>query len=411
MKRASLLILGLLFFGVEAHAQGSRSLLEICTDEEAAPEILRRLDGWMSTARIALRAHSGCDEEAGGAYRGRFVSTPSGTDFLLTNPDGGTLRQNLAWIGPTPTPLAEIDELQRLPQFSILLESLLAEDRLGLAAPPPPPPATPSQRERGRRPGAKVGRGEGSRVELGPAPQPEPEAETEPEPEPEVETSEPEVEDLESEPEAEALLEPEPEPEPVLDLRPDEADPPARPTPSTPPIDRLELMDFGAPLEESIWKWRFQAFGAFRLRSPDFMGPEAGLGLSYGPLALRLGFQVPSRWHLGGKPLGVSSIWSSFGLEHQLSVGWAEVGLYLGLSAEFMRIERLDLPWGVQHHYWDAGPSIGVDLQRGLLGGTIGLGLEVGGMPTARSIRLPEGGAAVLGGGWGRLSLRWGFGW
>src|SRR5690606_41248333 len=116
--------------GPGASLAQARGLPEVCTAEEGAAEVLPRLDGWMSTVRIGSRPARRCDEPAP-HYLGRFERSASGTDFVLRNSQGGILRHPIPWIGPTATPLSEIDALQRLPQFSLLLESLLAEDRLG----------------------------------------------------------------------------------------------------------------------------------------------------------------------------------------------------------------------------------------------------------------------------------------
>lgn len=362
----------------DADAQ-SRGRLEICTDEGGATEILQRLDGWMSTVRVGLRDPKRCDERAP-HYVGRFERSASSTVFVLRNPEGGTLRHQIPWLGASSAPLAEIDRLQRLPQFSLLLESLLAEDRLGLAAPPPPPPKPPPSRPSSRR---------------RPPPPPPP---VEPTPEPVA-------------PEDEKEEEP-PLPPPILDLRPDEEEPPEEAPPAVPalplepPSGGEDFADAPAPR----WKWEGEAFAALRVRSPDFLGPEAGFGLAYGPLAARLGMQVPTRWYLGRIPVGVGALWLALGLHHDPSFADGHLRLMLGLTAESVWVERLDLPWAERHVYWDAGPSLGVELRGRLLGGKMGLGAEVGGMPTARTIRLPEGGEALLGSGWGRISLRWIFG-
>lgn len=389
MKFTRLLLLGFLLSSASAQAQPSRSTLEICTDEAEAAEILQRLDGWMSTARISRRPLAACDDGSG-AYLGRFVPTRTGTAFLLQNPEGGTLRQTLPWLGRVSAPLAEIDRLQRLPQFSILLESLLAEDRLGLAAPPPaekPPPPPPKKKPPKKR----------ARPKPPPAVKPEPEAppEAKEEPEPEIPVEGPRSE----------------EPAPFLDLRPEEEpepEPPPLPPPPPPPLPGRE--DFGVPLPRRTWSWSGEAFGSLRFRSPDFFGPEAGLGASYGPFGFQLGLQIPTRWEIQGRPLGVIGLWASFQLRHTARFTGTEFGLAAGITVESMWVERLDLPWAEAHGYWDAGPSIGAELRQRLLGGTMGVGVEVGGMPTARTIRLPDGGTATLGGVWGRIALRFGIG-
>lgn len=391
MRGSRLLALALLLLGLRAEAAVARSTLQICTDEPEAASILRRLDGWMSTARIVPRTMADCGKGEG--YVGRFEIVGTTTAFVLQNPGGGLLRQRLPWLEPSPTPLAEIDRLQRLTQFSLVLESLLAEDRLGLAAPPPaekpPPPAPPPTRP----PAPKTSPPRVARAD--------PPRALEEEKTPEEEEEVPDEGADEASPRAEEVV----VEGPYLDLRPDEEpdeEEDLPPPPRQPGIDEL------FPVLQSTWVWEAEVFGALRLRTPDFFGPEAGLGLGYGPLALRLGFQIPTRWDLEGRPLGVSSLWAGLGLRHLSRIEATEIGLSLGLTAEWLRIERLDLPWAEAHTYADAGLSLGAELRFRLLGGTMGAGAEVGGMPTARTIRLPEGGQAVLGGVWGRIAIRWG---
>ena len=358
----------------------ARGLLEICTAEQGAAEILQRLDGWMSTVRIRLRDPRRCDEPAS-HYVGRFERSGTSTDFVLRNPAGGILRHQIPWIGPSAAPLAEIDALQRLPQFSLLLESLLAEDRLGLAAPPPPPaepPRPPARPPRRRRPPPPP-------PPVVPAPKP---AQAPPEEEPVP-------------------------PPPLLDLRPDpEEEPPpeeatdVHPAPVPAPTPRLE--DFREPPQPRGWEW--ESFAAVRGRSPDFLGPEVGFGLSHGPLALRLGVQIPTRWYLGRAPIGVGSLWLAPGVGHELALASTTLRLGVALTVEWALVRRLDLPWAEVHPFWSIGPSLGAELRWPLLGGRIGVGVEVGGMPPAPNLRLPEGGEARLGSAWGRLTLRFGSG-
>lgn len=382
MRRVRLFLLVLLVAAGLEHADAqARGRLEICTDEGDAAEILQRLDGWMSTVRVGLRDPQRCDERAT-HYVGRFERSGGGTDFVLRNPEGGTLRHQIPWLGASATPLSEIDRLQRLPHFSLLLESLLAEDRLGLAAPPPPPPEPPPRPRQRRRPPP-------------PPPPPPPPSEPSP-PEPVVEES--------------AEEEEEPPPPPILDLTPDEEEPPEEEPPPLLPLEPRPGGEDFADAPPVRWKWEGEAFAALRVRSPDFFGPETGFGLAYGPFSARLGLQVPTRWYLGRNPLGVGAAWVELGLQHDPSFAGGHLRLAVGLAAESVWVERLDLPWAEPHAYWDAGPWLGVELRRLLFGGKMGLGAEVGGMPTARTIRLPEGGEAQLGSVWGRISLRWIFG-
>lgn len=379
MNRAALVFAVAMAIGPGAMLAQARGLLEICTDEEGAAEVLQRLDGWMSTVRIGSRPARRCDEPAP-HYLGRFERSASGTDFVLRNSQGGILRHPIPWIGPTATPLSEIDALQRLPQFSLLLESLLAEDRLGLAAPPPAPPEAP--RAPPRRTGPR------SRPPRPPPP---------PEPPPEPATAE----------------EPTPPP-PIIDLRPDpEEEEVEAPVETPPPMpDEMQsrplLEDFREP--PLPWGWGGEAFASVRGRSPDFLGPEVGLGLVHGPLSLRLGVQIPTRWYLGHAPIGVGSFWLAPGIAQDLAIGGAALRLGLGVTVEAVMVRRLGLPWAESQVYLDAGPSLAAELRWPLFGGRIGIGAEVGGMPTARNLRLPEGDEARLGPVWGRFSIGYGFG-
>ena len=74
-------------------------------------------------------------------------------------------------------------------------------------------------------------------------------------------------------------------------------------------------------------------------------------------------------------------------------------------------VRRLGLPWAESQVYLGRRP-----LARGrvVLPPSAGripcIGAEVGGMPTARNLRLPEGDEARLGPVWGRFSIGYGFG-
>lgn len=399
--RRALLFLALVG-AASAQGQSARTLLEICTDEEGAAEILRRLDGWMSTARIARRSLADC--EAGSAYFGRFRAEGGRTIFVLRNPLGGQLQQSLPWLEATATPLRAIDRRQRLPQFSLLLESLLAEDRLGLAVAPPPPEKPPTA-PRSPPPAAAPPPAKKPRPaeQLTPAPKDESPPETAKEdvsstaaPEPGVvQQEEPTILDLR----------PDEEEPTILDLHPDED----LSAPTEPPPRPAGIDDFRLPVPER-WGWEAEAFGALRLRAPDFAAPETGLGLWHGPFGLRLGFQIPTRWAVEGRPLGVGAVWAALGLRQHERLGAWDLGLSLHLTGELLWLGRLDLPGARMHPYADLGLSLAAELRFPLLGGKMGVATEVGGTPSARTIRLPEGGSEVLGGVWGRVLLRWGIG-
>nr|PZM93951.1 MAG: hypothetical protein DIU72_01145 [Pseudomonadota bacterium] len=168
------------------------------------------------------------------------------------------------------------------------------------------------------------------------------------------------------------------------------------------------LEDFREP--PLPWGWGGEAFASVRGRSPDFLGPEVGLGLVHGPLSLRLGVQIPTRWYLGHAPIGVGSFWLAPGIAQDLAIGGAALRLGLGVTVEAVMVRRLGLPWAESQVYLDAGPSLAAELRWPLFGGRIGIGAEVGGMPTARNLRLPEGDEARLGPVWGRFSIGYGFG-
>jgi hypothetical protein len=96
-------------------------------------------------------------------------------------------------------------------------------------------------------------------------------------------------------------------------------------------------------------------------------------------------------------------------VQHPVALGASEVRLRAGVSLEWLEVERLDLPWAAPHRHWDFGVGLGLEWRVRLFGTWTGLAVEGGGMPTARTIRLPEGPQADLGRAWARLALRLGW--
>ena len=254
MNRAALVFAVAMAIGPGAMLAQARGLLDICTDEEGAAEVLQRLDGWMSTVRIGSRPARRCDEPAP-HYLGRFERSASGTDFVLRNSQGGILRHPIPWIGPTATPLSE---MTRCSGFrSSPSSSNPSSPRIGWAWPRLHPPL-PSRRARRL---AARGRGAGLRVRR-PLPN-----------------------RLRSRRPRRNLASPSrhrPSPDPggeEVGEAPVETPPPMPDEMQSRPL----LEDFREP--PLPWGWGGEAFASVRGRSPDFLGPEVGLGLVHGPLS------------------------------------------------------------------------------------------------------------------------------
>lgn len=149
---------------------------------------------------------------------------------------------------------------------------------------------------------------------------------------------------------------------------------------------------------------------AARFRSPDFFAGEVALTASWGPLFAQGGFQLPAPWRIGGRPLQVAALTVGAGVQHPVELPSGELRLRAGVVAEAVEVRRLDLPWAEDHHHLDLGGGLGAEWRVRVFGSWVGLYLEGGGMPTARTIRLPEGAFAPLGRSWARLGLRVGWG-
>src|SRR2546423_450733 len=112
-----------------------RLCIEESREERSAAALLAR---FLTTVRLEAAAGPACGQEReaeqDGSYVGHFDVRGSRVSFAVRTRNGQTLVRSVPWIAPSPTPLASLAAADRLSEFSILVDGVLAEDR---SAPPP----------------------------------------------------------------------------------------------------------------------------------------------------------------------------------------------------------------------------------------------------------------------------------
>ncbi|HEY0838621.1 MAG TPA: hypothetical protein VGD74_00405, partial [Vulgatibacter sp.] len=117
-------------------------MLEICTtDPVGSTGAALHLSRLMATATV-VAIPPPCEGPAARSYLARFEARAGEVWVVLIGPAGGRLERRIPWLDDADRPLIRLESAGRLPDLSLLLESLLAEDRLGplpSLGPEPPP--------------------------------------------------------------------------------------------------------------------------------------------------------------------------------------------------------------------------------------------------------------------------------
>ena len=392
MKSAALLATLLLPVGAAA----AETQLSLCVSAAAASaDAVATLDRWVATARVEAVAPP-CPPPAPERYVGRFERHGAAIFFRLAAPDGSSLERAVPWLQDVAAPLPELARSERLSEFSVLVEGLLAEHRLMAAwAPPPPPAAPPPAAPQKAPPRRKPPPKRATRPKAKPRPAPEV-ASAAPPPLPTAPAEPPRPADP---------VEPPPGPAPA-EAAPASAPPapaPRLPVATAPPAQ----LDFRAPSTAGP-ALRLAGAAGVRVRSPGFAAPELGVAAELGPGWLRAGWQPRTRWALAGLPIGIEALALEAGLQTSLVSGrlWEFRGL-AGVAVERLELMPLyvDSPDRVAN--WDAGPLLGGRLGWAPLD-SFGLALAaaVQWMPTARTSHVGETGpSARVNAVAGRLAL------
>jgi len=435
----------------------SPSVVELCTSDPlggtGAAAQLARL---MSTARFESRGPP-CDAPSGRRYLVTFVARESAVFLRLVDSAGMRLERRVPWLTGVERPLARLELEGRLVEFSLLLESLLAEARNPLPAFEPTPPVEavveprPAPKSIGRktdgarrsvsRPATKAAarRAAGSGVEeaagartraavpggasgvpgtSGPGPSPATEGESVPA---DASGSAPSEGAGEGDGPASGIGAGEGADEsgpassggaadgdlPAPESDPGESDPGPAPAEGArdgagagSEIGAAGDASFDEHAEGSFWSgWRLQAsgVGGLRWREPGLSSPEAGLRVAFGPYWIRGAVEGEAEWDLGA-PIRISAMSASAGAEVPLfgKGAWGAVGL-AGVGVDRLELRRADFEGARSWRIHDVGPLAGFLL--GWESGPVASSLlvEAQWSPTARRIWLPEGTSGRLG--------------
>ncbi|HWV39357.1 MAG TPA: hypothetical protein VN033_12885, partial [Vulgatibacter sp.] len=433
-----------------------QSVIELCTsDREDGTGAAAHLARLMSTARIEIRRPP-CAAPAGGRYLATLEEREGAVHLHLVDSGGARLERRVPWLTRLERPLARLELEGRLTEFSLLLESLLAEARAGpLLVPEPIAPVvadpTPAPKSIGRSTDGKAVR-KRSRPAKAPAPAEAVAGAPVPGGSPDREAPATSGSEGVSAP----AIAPGEAPDATVasaaaggasaaaspteggsevgdDAGPADLDPgpaegeetsdPASFTTSAAPHNtdanspaasaETGPSDAGAldPPEAfwSGWSVQVSGVGGLRLRGPGLSSPEAGLRVSFGPLWIRGAMEGEAEWNLG-TPIRVGAASASAGAEVPLfgKGAWGAAAL-AGVGVDQVELRRADFAGARRWSHRDVGPLGGLRL--GWESGPVASGLlvEAQWMPTARRIWLPEGTSGVL----GRWSLRAGvtLGW
>jgi len=412
--------------------------VELCTDDAvAATGAVARLSRLMSTASVSSRGLP-CDAPAPGSYLARFEARGAAVVVVLAGPGGGRLERKVPWLRDVERPLSRLEGNGHLVEFSLLLESLLAEDRAGPLPDLEPFPAAPGTVAAPVSIGRKT---DGVKRRKPPASRRPPAVAAVPKP---VEPPEEGTPSASTEPAGEGSNT---EGDAALHGQGDTGG--AAPNPGVAPTDldgtagaageapvapaagsgadaaprspgvlspsRPEAFESVPPAPDrehpwwSTWRLEVSAVGGLRTRSPGLSSPEAGLRLAFGPIWVRTALEGDAWWDLG-TPIRISASSASAGAEVPLfGVGaWRASGT-AGVGLDRLELQRTDFEEAEAWRLVDAGPLAGFLL--GWESGPIASSLlvEAQWTPTARRIWLPEGTSGVL----GRWSVRAGvtLGW
>lgn len=414
--------IALALVGMPLGAAAVETRLPICvaspsTEREAAVD----LDRWVATAAVEVRA-TPCRLRG---YSGSFVERGGQVLFVLATPDGGRLERGVPWLRSARAPLSELAAAGRLSEFSVLVEALLAEDRLASAWAEEPQPAPVAKKAAPRRRGggkaaaeaaaaAASAKAEAEAARAKAAAETAAAAAKAAEESAAAEKAAAEKAAAEKAAAERALAAENAAVNPAVAANPPEpagAPGAASGGAPTPPADAnasgpagltrrtdrrgpiLEFQDPGGP--GPGWHLALEAGG--RLRGPGIAAPEVAATAGFGILRLRGSLQAPVDWDLEGHAIEVSGLSVEAGVAFELARGpaWHLEG---GVAAAADRLSLLPLyrSDGASSVGWDLGPAATARFSWRSLGGW-GAGLSAGlqWMPTAATTHVGANGPSA----------------
>ena len=404
--------------------------------ERAAVSLLAR---FLSTAKLEAVGATACGRGRAPELVGRFEDRRGQLVFVVRARSGGTLERPVPWIAPGRAALAALSEADRISEFSILVDGLLAEyrsDPPAREAPPlqvhatarpssprPPPPAPEPAASPAARPPlpalpalpgasaavvpdtsaadtavpvvpAAAGVPRTSAAALPPAAVP---------PAAVPDTSAAAVPDTSAAavPDTSAAVVP-------AAVVPDTSaadtsaatlaavvpDAPAQPAPAAAVAGaRPSPGRAAAGGEVSVAGWV-----GWTWRAPGPAAPYAGASLAWRWLFVRAGGEPEAAWSLAGRPVALSALVAEAGARVPL-VGRGRFRLdgVATLLVERIVLRRQDVPDAAAHGYFEAGAALGglaVFAPRPWL--RLAMGVDAGFRPTRRQIDVPDGPSATL---------------
>ncbi len=383
-----------------ASPPGDRDAISLCeesvlsgapgpvSDEREAAAIVSR---WMRFARLEI-----FDCATLGPARRLAFEARGGRVFLRLRSAGPVRERAIPWLDRPDMPLARTRAARALSKLAVLVDALLAEDRVD-GGPEPDRSAE--------------GRSSSGPLERGPLV-----AQEMPSSVPVREPPSGGRKRLTKEPTTAPVIPPEPSSAPAHGEAAEPA--PSPPEPTATWAAEKELPEGEAVLQPGPaltpaplppaprnWAWAVEASGSWRFRAPSVGAWEVGGGLHYGPMYFAATYQPEARWSLQGRPIGLWSVGLAAGARLALFEGHGfHGGALAGARIEWLRLRRRDLDAGRVLQYWDAGASAGLlggyrfFSQPGVYGAPLGVELRVEAvyLPTGRIISVPDGPSGML---------------
>jgi hypothetical protein len=360
-RRAGLVLVALVA-SVAGEARGSgRATLRLCISdlhqERATAALLAR---FLATVRLEAAPPPGC-LEGGSAYVGWFDDRGGRLTFVLRARTGEELARVVPWVPPSPAPLADLAAADRLSEFSILVDGVLAEQRSPAPVRPPviePLPAMP--------------------------------------PQPFL---------------AEIVIPPPVVPPPTP--APRRSPPPrrmARATPPAPPAVTRTAVPVARPSYERMLS--IDAVTAWVVRAPGLAGPQVGAVAGWRWLFLRAGAQA-SGWDWQGRQIAFRALTAEAGLRAPL-LGQGRLRLLAAAAAmvESITLRRRDVTGAGDHGYLDAGVTAGPQLTyRPRSWARLSLQADGAYRPTGRRVEVAGGPSIALNAWSARVGVAAGLSW
>jgi hypothetical protein len=309
-----------------------RSTLRLCIadqrEERASAALLAR---FLSTVRLEPAPTPSC-RGAGVDYVGWFDRRSGGTTFVVRARSGEELARTVPWLAPSGSaaPLSELAAADRLSEFSILVDGLLAQHR---STPPPPPVIEPLPEAVGPAPFLEPGEPPALRPEtpLGYRPPPRPAA---------VSPRRPAV----ARPVSAAPVK-------IARLQPAVRRSPAATLVTAPPA--RSALPFWADLS-SAWV----------LRAPALSGAQLGAALGWRWLFAR-GAGQATTWRWDGRQIAFRALTAELGLRLPMAAtagGRLRLAGVVAAMAEAVTLRREDVAGAPAHSYLDGGGLAGAQL-------------------------------------------------